>query len=679
MKVFGIQVEEGSSISNLTVASGTAFPNLPSSGELFYRSDVDPQVIGLYVYIASAWVRLATLGADGFVPTAQINPTVGALPNQVGHNHDVLLSDGSSAAWGTSALSHGFPNRTDSTMVYTPATRTLVLTQAGGVIFYFNGKKITGPASISLQHSATEASYFFLFDDTSGTLKVQTSPWDLEVQAPVCYVYWDGTKGIAWEERHGHMRNLPLHKYLHTTQGTKLVSGMAISGYSLEDGTADTKVQWATTTGTLADEDISVAASAVLAGGPYVLFYRDTASQSWTFASPSVPYKFGTMAQYDNAGVLTDLVSGQYVNYWVYGATTLVAPNVFSIIGQAVHGTLDSALAETLAGLNLTNLPIQECVPIHKVTFKCDNAYATSGKACIFFVETIDRSYQKVKQPTQYLDLIGTTEPPAPPANHLSLYAQSRAGRLLPHWVENNAIESAIQPALFGNNVVMWLPGTGSTVALSFGAAFIGLNSGTNSGQSHPVLTSANAVTQMKRATFSTGTTSSGASGISTSAVVAWRGNATNLGGFFFFARFVPEAYSTTERLLIGLSADGTTLSMNPSTIANTICIGKDAADATLQLISVSGTGVSTKVDTGITPSPSQILDFIIFCKSNDTKITARVVDGLTGAIIINNLDITTNLPANTSFMFMQGLIQSTSGTTAKLLSMNRLYLETPT
>jgi hypothetical protein len=625
---------------------------------------------------------VATLDATGFVSSAQINPAVGALPNQTGHDRDVLVSDGTGAGWGTSALSHGFPNRTDSTMTYTPATRTLLLTQPGGVVFYFHGRKITAAASISLQHSATEAGYFFLFDDTTGVLKVQSTPWDLEVQGPVCYVYWDGAKGIAWEERHGHMRNLPLHKYLHTTQGTKLVNGMLISGYTLEDGSADSKTQWAMTSGTLADEDIAIAAAAVPAGTSYVLFYRDSAAPSWTFAlstAPAVAYKFGTTIQYDNAGVLTNLVAGQYVNYWVYGATTLVSPNVFSIVGQVAHATLDSALAETLVGLDLTSLPIQECVPMYKITFKCDTSYVTSGQACIFFVETIDRSYQKVKQPVQYLDMLGTTEPAAPALNHLSMYAQNRAGRLIPHWIENNGLESAIQPALFGNNVVMWLPGFGSTTSVAFGASYNALNLGTSSGQTHPSLSSTNAVTQMKRASFSTGSTSSGSSGISTSAGVAWRGNAANLGGFFLFVRFAPEAYSSSERLLIGLSANASALVANPSASANTICIGKDAADTTLQLISVSNTGVSTKVDTGITPSPSQILDFTIFCKPNDSKITARVVDGLTGAIIINNLVITTNLPANTTFMYMQSLIQSTTGTTAKLLSLNRMYLETST
>lgn len=52
MRIDGIQLQEGSNISNLTVASGTSFPSSPSLGELFFRSDTEL----LYVYNGSTWV-----------------------------------------------------------------------------------------------------------------------------------------------------------------------------------------------------------------------------------------------------------------------------------------------------------------------------------------------------------------------------------------------------------------------------------------------------------------------------------------------------------------------------------------------------------------------------------------------------------------------------------------------
>ncbi len=595
---------------------------------------------------------------------------------------DILVFDADSEQWveGIAHLGHGFPNRTDSAMTYDPVTRELTLSQPGGVVYWYKGRKVVGPETIVLQHSVGKKAYYFLFEDASGILKVRESAWNLDNNIPVCYVFWTGTDGVAWEERHGHQRNIAIHKYLHNTQGTKLVSGLLMSGYTLEDGSDVSKVQWALSAGSVADEDITVSTAAIAAAGPYVLFNRDAIGPaSWTFSRTSVvPYAYGTNIQYDNDGVPSDLEHGQYVNYWVYGATKLNAPHAFAIMGQTAHATLDHALAETLSGMDLTNMPIKECVPIYKVTFRCDNGYLTPGKASIFFAEPIDNTYKKTKQPTQYLDLIATKEPAAPDLNHLAFYAQSRGGRLLPHWVENNGLESAVQPALFGNNVVMWLSGSGSTVAIAFGATFSNQNVGGGAGSSTPALASTNAVTQMKRSAFSTGINGSGSSGVQTLTPVAWRGDKADLGGFFFFARFALEAYAPNERLIVGLSSLNGSLSVEPSSIVNSIALIKDSIDSTLQILCSDGT-TATKINTGITPAVDQILDLILYCRPNDDKAYVRIVDTVTSEVYMDNVLLNATLPSAAAFMNIQAQVQSTSGSTPKLLSINRLYLETNT
>ena len=60
MKFHGIQLEEGSAVSNMTVASGTSFPGTPNEGELFFRSDTATTVKGLYAYIGGSWDRIAS-------------------------------------------------------------------------------------------------------------------------------------------------------------------------------------------------------------------------------------------------------------------------------------------------------------------------------------------------------------------------------------------------------------------------------------------------------------------------------------------------------------------------------------------------------------------------------------------------------------------------------------------
>lgn len=75
MKFHGVQIQEGSSISNLTVASGTAFPGTPNEAEMFYRTDSDIRVRGLYAYIGGNWDRIASADAVT-VPSAANFPSV---------------------------------------------------------------------------------------------------------------------------------------------------------------------------------------------------------------------------------------------------------------------------------------------------------------------------------------------------------------------------------------------------------------------------------------------------------------------------------------------------------------------------------------------------------------------------------------------------------------------------
>lgn len=61
MKFHGVQLAEGSAITNATVASGGSFPDSPSEGELFYRNDGANEA--LYVYNGTAWLSTSAGGA----------------------------------------------------------------------------------------------------------------------------------------------------------------------------------------------------------------------------------------------------------------------------------------------------------------------------------------------------------------------------------------------------------------------------------------------------------------------------------------------------------------------------------------------------------------------------------------------------------------------------------------
>ena len=282
----------------------------------------------------------------------------------------------------------------------------------------------------------------------------------------------------------------------------------------------------------------------------------------------------------------------------------------------------------------------------------------------------------KVIKEATYFDSPAVQIPPAPASGKLRWFAKSRGGRVLPHIIGPSGIDVALQPALFGNTVYMWLPGTGTTLAVNFGTSFVARNSGTGAAQAHPAKTSTNAITSLNRATFSTGTSATGSSGIQSSATVAWRGNAANLGGFFFFVRFGIETLGAGQQVLVGLSALNAALTGEPSAVNNTIAIGKDSGDTTWQLIT-RDTSTVTKINTNCTVTAGQILDFTAFAPPNGTYVTFRLVDAVTGTVYVDNVSVSTNLPSNTVFMYMHAQTRSTSGTTAKLLALNRMYLET--
>lgn len=273
------------------------------------------------------------------------------------------------------------------------------------------------------------------------------------------------------------------------------------------------------------------------------------------------------------------------------------------------------------------------------------------------------------------LVLIDAGFPTAPSAGKTKIFTDGMAGRRLVSSIDPDGIHFDFQPALFNSTTYMWLAGTGTTLAINWGTSFTARNNGTGAAQATPAKTSSSAITSMNRATYSTGSTATGASGIQSSETNAWIGNASNLGGFFFYARVALEAFSGTYRFFVGVSANNATMAADSSTWNNTIGFGKDAGDTTLQFIMRNNGTVTTKNNTTITPNSTDIYDLYIYVRPNGTQVDFELRNAVTNAVLATRTE-TTNLPLNTTFMYMQSQIQSTVGTTPKLLALNRMYLE---
>ena len=103
---FGIEVAEGTNISNLSVASGASFPGTPNAGELFYRSDLDQ----LYLYTTS-WNQVSA-GAGGDAGTLDgFNSSVSAVANTV-----VVRDASAGGAFGALSVSGSIIPTTNGTL-----------------------------------------------------------------------------------------------------------------------------------------------------------------------------------------------------------------------------------------------------------------------------------------------------------------------------------------------------------------------------------------------------------------------------------------------------------------------------------------------------------------------------------------------------------------------------------
>lgn len=274
-----------------------------------------------------------------------------------------------------------------------------------------------------------------------------------------------------------------------------------------------------------------------------------------------------------------------------------------------------------------------------------------------------------------YYTQASTAAPTAPALGSLKRYTVNPANRALMAQIDSASLITYMQPALFNKAVAMWLPGTGTTVGINFGDAWTARNAGTSAAQSHPTRASTSAMTSMKRAIFGTGTTATGSSGIQSTNLVAWRGNAANLGGFFFHARFGVQTYLSDMRVFVGLSALNAAITADISTVNHTVGICKDSADSVWHFVE-RGTGSATKTSTGVSCAAGDIFDFYMYASPNGSEVVCRLVNAVTGAVLADNITLSTTLPGSTNFMYAHAQCQAVTGTTAKELALAKIYVE---
>ena len=275
------------------------------------------------------------------------------------------------------------------------------------------------------------------------------------------------------------------------------------------------------------------------------------------------------------------------------------------------------------------------------------------------------------------IQLAAQTDPAAPAAGNLRIYAKNIAGRILPKWIGPSGVDTPFQANLGFNRVSVVMPAGGTTLSTfvgGFGTTFT--NTGT---AANPTPTSTNLFTSVRRATFSTGTTAGTVASHRQSTLQVWRGNATGLGGFFYTIRFGTDTLASGNRAFAGM-ADSVSAPTNvdPTTTTTPGKIGMAINTNTGNwnfVTNVTGTAPTvTALGSSFPVNTTDLYELILYSPQNGSSIGWRVTDLSTGAQTSGTAS--TNIPTNTTFLAPQFWITNNATAAAATLDFSGWYLE---
>lgn len=269
------------------------------------------------------------------------------------------------------------------------------------------------------------------------------------------------------------------------------------------------------------------------------------------------------------------------------------------------------------------------------------------------------------------LQLVGTTDPATPSSNNLILYAKNISGRILPKVIGPSGLSYPLQSALWQNAVYLW---STSSVTNGLWINTVGAGSGTYTAVNP---TTTNLYTVQKRSRYNNTVTANGIVGQRNTDAIFFRGSISNQGGFFFYTRCGFDVWTNGGRFFAGFATGTGVVTANPSLLNNTVGFCVDSGDNGAISFLTRNATTATKQPTGLTITTNKGYDIFIFCKPNDTQISYRIIDLITGTEYSNTATLT--LPVNTTLLTANVLASNAALNTANLiqLGVSKIYIET--
>ena len=305
------------------------------------------------------------------------------------------------APTGVEPVFNGIENSALFSVTYSAANRQFSVTYTAGAAYTVGGVRYTHAAGTvtTTAHANTSGAYY-LYYDAAGALTVSATFWNLLITAPVAYVYYNSSNaggaaaGVLQNEFHPGVTGMSnaTHLNLHTTRGTQLLSGCVATGYTLNTGGA-ANVNWTTTSGSVADEDLILSVTAQALGGANtyrILWLTGTTVApvwNWIDQAESGVYSNGTNIYYNqnNAGTwqLTAITNNsRWVNYYIVATTAYNAPQIIVVMGQNTYTSLSAAQAGTFA-TDCSNFGsfTSEAVVLYQVIYRRASSNGAPGNA----------------------------------------------------------------------------------------------------------------------------------------------------------------------------------------------------------------------------------------------------------------------------------------------------------
>jgi hypothetical protein len=302
---------------------------------------------------------------------------------------------------GAEPVFNGLENSALFAVTYSAANRQFSITYSTGAAYTVGGVRypLVAGTVTTTAHANTTASYY-LYYDAAGTLTVSTTFWNLLTTAPIASVYYNTSNaggaagGVLQCELHPGVTGMSnaTHLNLHTTRGTQLLSGCVATGYTLNTGGA-ANVNWTTTTGSIADEDLILSVTTQALGGANnyrILWLTGTTAApvwNWKDNAESGIYTNGTDIYYNqnNAGTwqLTAVTNNsRWVNYYIVATTAYNTPQIIVVMGQKLYTSLSTAQAGTF-GSDCSNFGLftNEAVVIYQVCYRRNTPNGAPGNA----------------------------------------------------------------------------------------------------------------------------------------------------------------------------------------------------------------------------------------------------------------------------------------------------------